>query len=408
MAPKPDQWTLQKTSRPKGAYYQAVWGRPPGRRRTITLGYVSQEEADTLLLGLRLQGAKLVVVVLPDGQLVPFDDPRAPQGRSLYDDDSIRLGARVGASGDQSFDAHLDEAAFKAAVQSGDLGALPLREFLERVFSPVREREVAPATWKRERQIWGQILPVLGDLQVKAITGLHVERFLTSRTTWGGGVRKVALATLRALLKYAVEIEVLDQLPRLRPVRGATKRVRARPVAILPEQVAAILDHASTPVHRAIFALAFGQGLRPSEASGTDWGDVDWQRGLIHVRGTKTALSDRTVPLTPATLTELRPYWEGLGKPTSGPAFIFRGKPFREWENAFSGAARRAGLEINVNPYLARHTFATSCALAGVPKAVTKEMLGHSEKSELLESAYTNPHSSQIAAAMQALTRLGG
>lgn len=35
-------------------------------------------------------------------------------------------------------------------------------------------------------------------------------------------------------------------------------------------------------------------------------------------------------------------------------------------------------------------------------------MLGHSEKSEMLEKAYTNPHQSQIAQAMQALTRLGG
>lgn len=408
MTPKPNTWTLQRTTRPKGSYYQAVYGRPPGRRRTITLGYVSQEDADALLVGLRLQGAHLTTVVLPSGELVAFDDPRAPQGRPLYDDDSIRLGARVGASGEQVFDHAVDEAAFKAAVQSGDLGALPVREFLSRVFAPVREREVAPATWKREKQIWGQILPVLGDLQVKAITGLHVERFLTSRTTWGGGVRKVALATLRALLRYAVEIGVLEAIPRIRSVKGATKRVRSRPVALLPEQVAAILDHASTPVHRAIFALAFGQGLRPSEASKTAWEDVDWSKGLLHVRGTKTALSDRVVPLTPATVAELRPYWESLGKPVSGPAFIFRGKPFREWENAFSGAARRAGLKIKVHPYLTRHTFATSCALAGVPKAVTKEMLGHSQSSELLESAYTNPHSSQIAEAMSKLTRLGG
>lgn len=405
---KPQTWNLQRTSRPKGSYYQAVYGRPPGRRRTITLGYITQEEADHLLLGLRLQGAKMVVVVLPDGTLAPFDDPRAPTGRYLYDDDAVRLGARVGASGEQVFDHAVDEAAFKAAVTSGDLGTLPLREFLERVFSPVREREVASATWKRERQIWGQILPVLGDLTVKSISGVHVDRFLSSRTTWGGGVRKIALATLRALLRYAVEIGVLEALPRIRSVKGATKRVRSRPVALLPEQVSAILDHASTLVHRAIFALAFGQGLRPSEASKTAWDDVDWQRGLIHVRGTKTALADRTVPLTPATLKELRPYWESLGRPTTGPAFVFRGKPFREWEAAFSGAARRAGLDVRVHPYLTRHTFATSCALAGVPKAITKEMLGHSQSSELLESAYTNPHSSQIAEAMQRLTRLGG
>jgi hypothetical protein len=57
---------------------------------------------------------------------------------------------------------------------------------------------------------------------------------------------------------------------------------------------------------------------------------------------------------------------------------------------------------------VARHTFATGCALSGIPKAVTREMLGHSEKSELLENAYTNPAFSQLADAMKAFTRLGG
>ena len=100
--------------------------------------------------------------------------------------------------------------------------------------------------------------------------------------------------------------------------------------------------------------------------------------------------------------------WESLGRPTTGPCFTVRGKPILKWQVGFVGAAKRAGLDLRIFPYLARHTFATGCALSGIPKAVTKEMLGHSEKSELLESAYTNPHSSQIAEAMQKLTRLGG
>jgi len=404
---KPITWSLQKTNRPKGCYYQAVYGRPPGRRRTITLGYVSQDEADELLAGLRLQGHKLTTVVLPDGSLVRFDDDRAPLGRPLYDDDSVRLGARCAGVGELTWDQHVEEQEFKAAISSGDLARLPLREFYTRVYSPVRDREIGASTRDRERSVWRQVLPVLGDLPLKKVDGVQIERFLTAHPQWGGGARKIALNSIRCCLRYAVDLGVLPELPKIRPIRGASKRVRARPVALLPEQVKAILDQAYTPAHRALYAVAIGQGLRPAEVAKIAWDDVDWRALTLHVRGTKTSLSDRVVPLSPATQYELRPYWESLGRPPAGPAFVFRGRPLTTWEKGFEGAAKRAGLD-HVFPYLCRHTFATSCALAGVPKAVTKEMLGHSARSELLESAYTNPHHSQIAEAMQKLTRLGG
>lgn len=405
--PKPQQWTLQRLHRPKGAYFQAVWGRPPGRRRTVTLGYVPQEEADLLLANLRLQGARLVTVVLPSGELVSFDDLRAPQGRPLYDDDSIRLAAR--ACGEEpSWEQHFQEVAFREAITTGDLASLPLREFYERIYLPVRRKEVVEGTVRREACVWGKINEVLGDLPVKRIDGITVERFLVSKTSWGGAARRLGMNALRGLLKYAVEVGVLEAMPRLRPVRGGTKRSLPRPVALLPEQVQGILDHASTPSQRALYATAIGQGLRPGEVVALDWSDVDWQRAVLHVRGTKTELSDRLVPITPATASELRPYWESLGRPATGPCFTVRGKPIAKWEVGFAGAAKRAGLDIRVFPYLCRHTFATSCAMSGVPKAAAKEMLGHSEKSEMLEKAYTNPAFSQIAQAMQALTRLGG
>lgn len=57
-----------------------------------------------------------------------------------------------------------------------------------------------------------------------------------------------------------------------------------------------LLEHATSPQHRCLFAVAIGQGLRPSEAVSLRWEDVS--PDSLRVRGTKTLISDSVVPLT--------------------------------------------------------------------------------------------------------------
>ncbi|MCK6518735.1 site-specific integrase [Myxococcota bacterium] len=407
--PKPLQWTLQSSKRPRGVYFQAVYGRPP-RRRVVTLGYLSQEDADRQLATLRAHGEKTTTVVLLDGQLVPFSDEIAAQGNPIYDDDAIRLIATCGVE-TQSWDAFFREQTVKAAVASGSIADLPLADYWRSVWAPVRKVEAAPGTVERETWLWERkLLPVLGGVSVRKIDGVLVERFLVGQTTWGGATKRLALNALRCALKYAVDVGALPALPKLRPVKGSTKRTLPRPVALTAQEATLLLVHAPSPAHRACWAYAMGQGLRPSEATCLDWSDVSWAEQTVRVRGTKTSTSDRLVPLTPATLGELLPYWSKLGSPTTGPAFVWRGKPLGSWKRALDLACDRAGFapERRVFPNLFRHTFATSAALAGLPKAITKELLGHSARSEMLELAYTNPNPVQVREALAGMTRLGG
>lgn len=407
--PKPLQWSLQSSTRPKGVYFQAVYGRPP-RRRVVTLGFLSQEDADHQLVCLRAHGAKAATVVLFDGTLVPFDDERASTGRPLYDDDSIRLIATSGVE-TQSWSEHFKAEAVQTALSSGSISTLSLADYWRCVWAPVRKTESAPGTFERESWIWNRkLIPVLGTVAVGKLDGLTVERFLVGQTTWGGATKRLALNALRCALKYAVDVGALPQLPKLRPVKGSTKRTLPRPVALTAQEAKLLLVHAPSPAHRACWAYAMGQGLRPSEATCLDWSDVSWADQTVRVRGTKTSTSDRLVPLTPATLGELLPYWNRLGSPQAGPAFVWRGKPLGSWKRALDLACERAGFasDRRVFPNLFRHTFATSAALAGLPKAITKELLGHSARSEMLELAYTNPNPVQVREALAGMTRLGG
>ncbi len=56
--------------------------------------------------------------------------------------------------------------------------------------------------------------------------------------------------------------------------------------------------HLVVPV---LFRLLYACGLRPAEAAHLDIGDVDWERGLLHIRQSK-GRKDRLVPMAAITL----------------------------------------------------------------------------------------------------------
>lgn len=420
----PPHWALQGAKRPKGRYYQAIWGKG-SKRRLVTLGYLSSPEAATALRRLQVRGDELVQLRLPGGELVTPDDDRASQGVPVYDDEQIRACTRgelpkvKGKKGAKGAKASIPT--FQVEEPGGESAAsktrrfdparLSLSTYWETVYWPVRQREVCAGTVRRELWYWTQrVLPALGKVLLRDVSGHLLDRFLSSHSEWSGSARRICLNAVRCLLKYAAETGVIGEV-KTRPVKGSTLRVRSRPVALSSSEVLALLAEAPSPAHRALWAYAVGQGLRPAEASTLRWDDVDWARGRLRVRGTKNVLADRVVPLTPATRGELEPYWRGLGCPQAGHAFLWRRRPIVEWGNALSAAAARAGLDQDgrrIFPYLLRHTFATGACLAGVPKTAVKELLGHSSASEMLDLIYSNPSLGQLQESVSRLTRLGG
>lgn len=418
---KSQRWASQSSKRPKGTYVQVYWTGDGGRRRTITLGYVSEHEAQEAVDTLQAHGPRLLDVRLTTGEVVPYDDPRAPTGVHVHDDDAVREASRtppapppkrVKVSRHVEPIEAVEEVVEVHTKRRFDPAHLHLESYWKTIYWPARQVEVCAGTIKRELWYWEQrVLPALGKLKVREVTGHVLDRFLTSHADWSGSARRICLNAIRCLLKHAFETGVIPEV-RVRPVKDSTKRSRSRPVALSSQEVSALLDAALSPAHRALFAYCVGQGLRPAEATALHWEDVDWARGRVRVRGTKNSLADRVVPLTPATLAELTPYWTGLGKPELGSAFLWRGRPIGDWKHSLHSAARRAGIETDASrrifPYLLRHTFATGAALAGVPKIVTKELLGHSSTSDMLDTVYANPSLSQLQESVARMTRLGG
>jgi integrase len=230
--------------------------------------------------------------------------------------------------------------------------------------------------------------------------------FLRGRETWSGRTRAIAQGYYRGLLKNAVEIEALEHVHACRRIKGYNSRVKPPGEALTAGEVARLLDAADTPMHRALFGYAFGQGLRPAEVTALCWDDVDWEGGVVLIRGTKNETAEKRVPLTPASRAELMPYWKSLGSPLSGVAFMWRAKPLKSWRKAFRRSVERANLNPDgtrrIIPYSARYTFATLGVVAGISDAAMRQAMRHSSRSRVLETTYQRLQLGQVKAELAA------
>ena len=198
------------------------------------------------------------------------------------------------------------------------------------------------------------------------------------------------LAIRRRLLPPGHNVARLAQGPELR---------QHRPNFLTPEiaaQLLAVLQHERLG---ALFSVSMLLALRPSEAIGLRWEDVDLEAGELHIRQSiqheqgyavrqlKTESSARTIAIPEAVaellrrhrLTQLEARVSTSGWLDSGLVFTnTHGGPV--YEAAANRTLRRvldaAGLP-RVKFYELRHTGATAMLALGVPLEQIQETLGH-------------------------------
>jgi site-specific recombinase XerD len=132
------------------------------------------------------------------------------------------------------------------------------------------------------------------------------------------------------------------------------------------------------PKHLAVLAIVYSAGLRVSEVVRLRPGDLDRDRGLIHVRGAK-GRKDRFTLLADAGLAAVDRYLEGRDPGT----WLFPGnQPSRHLsprtvQKVVEVARIRAGIEKPVSVHTLRHSFATHLLEAGTDLRFIQELLGH-------------------------------
>jgi integrase len=161
---------------------------------------------------------------------------------------------------------------------------------------------------------------------------------------------------------------------------------------------AAVLAAPINPQERVVIALLRWTGLRIGEVCSLTWSEVDFNRGELRVRASKTDSGIRTVPMLPELDRELRSwhrYIDRRGLLTSAGSVLVTArstsmKPQFAWRlvkrvAARAGVRSRAAVDATgwniseITPHKFRRTLATDLLNRGVRLETVAKLLGHAD-----------------------------
>ncbi len=196
----------------------------------------------------------------------------------------------------------------------------------------------------------------------------------------GSGLSKRTINSYQAAIRFFFGVTLNRcmnylQMPRM-------KEDKTLPKILSRDEIASLLGRCGNLKHKAMFALAYGSGLRVSEICALHVKDIDSKEMRVFVKSGKRN-KDRYTLLSRYTLEVLRDYWRH-DRPNHPEGLLFPG-----WRNlspitsksinlAFERWLRIAGITKKVSIHSLRHAFATHLLEDGTDLFTIKELLGHS------------------------------
>lgn len=214
-----------------------------------------------------------------------------------------------------------------------------------------------------------------------------IQKFNYKKTTVA---RKIA--SLRTFYKYLYRERKVDSNPAMN--LNNPKRPKSLPKFITPDEVEQILNNTKieTPAgyrNRTILELLWATGMRISELSGLNFGDLNLENNEIRVFGKGS--KERIILVTDRAKNYLERYIEtarplipkGFPVPPKNedsPVFInntgYRLQT-RTVRNVINEVVEKINLPKHVTPHVFRHSFATHLIENGADLRIVQELLGH-------------------------------
>ncbi len=213
-----------------------------------------------------------------------------------------------------------------------------------------------------------------------------IQRFEYQKTTLA---RKIA--AIRTFYKYLYRERIVDTNPAIS--LNAPKRPKPLPKFLTTDEIENILNHVKidTPAgfrNRVILELLWATGMRVSELSGLNFGDLNIENNEIKVMG--KGAKERIVLISDRAKNYLVQYLNtarnliapgfNVTNDEDAPIFInntgyrLQNKSIR---NAINETVKELELQKKVTPHVFRHSFATRLIENGADLRVVQELLGH-------------------------------
>lgn len=279
----------------------------------------------------------------------------------------------------------------KLPVVGGDIGFTPLVE----KFFENRHLIRAPRTVAGEIEKGKVLKRYFGNQPISRIAVGRIEDFRDCRLRAGKKPRTInlELVLLRCLFKFAME----RGLAQVNPAKAVKDMKVPRTEKIIPtdEELRRLVEAAeNTPSGRQMVVwvwVAALTGLRPSEQSFLEWGDIDFKKGTIAVlpkpgNPLKTGRW-RPVeihPMLTKVLGQWRIEWDQFfaeKKRTGEHSWVFfnprkPGQRCDTFRKSFEDACKKAGLK-GVTMYSMRHYFISKAIMSGVNRLTVAKWVGH-------------------------------
>jgi len=261
-----------------------------------------------------------------------------------------------------------------------------------------------------ERALRLHVNPVIGDMQLAAIRPAHIKQLVRELAGYlSPSTLRVTYGFLRSMFRAAVR----DRLIGRSPCDGIRLPAQPHHEVWIPE--AAAVDAVAAALakrYASVPLLAARTGLRPAELFGLEVSCVDFLCRTVRVRqqlatsakgnvpylaAPKTPQSERTIPLTkatvdmlashlasfPATGFEIEDRTDPRHPVTRRALFLFTtpaGRPVvrATWGGIWPPAARKAGLPEGTGLHCCRHLYASALIRFGESVKTVQNLLGHS------------------------------
>jgi integrase len=330
--------------------------------------------------------------------------------------------------------AKLKELQSRAAAGVAGSGRVTVKSFLEDWLEDVLpSRSLRPATV--ENYTWAirhHIEPAIGSARLERLKADDVDKMLRDMAAAGKArstIRLVRTVLVLALSHAERRDMVVRNVARLSILPAAPAR-QSR--ALTLSQARSLLAAASSERLEALWVTMLLTGLRPGEALGLAWEDVDLDGGHLRVRQAvqrgvggkldlgepKTTRSRRVLDLPNPVVEALRSHRsrQSVERLALGPAWTDSGLVFTTTtgtmldpsnvRRAFSALTQQAGLG-HWHPHELRHSTVSLLSAAGVPLEQIADLAGHST-TRVTDQIYRHPVSSSVTAAKHTMEQLFG
>ena len=244
------------------------------------------------------------------------------------------------------------------------------------------KRKLAPKTRESYDQVTRlYILPAVADAQLGDITPEHVQLAINAAADHGGRQAQIVFSVFHAVMRRAYRSRLIlwnpvDAIDKPEHVQEQGKALSAADLQITEPLIRDDLS----------LSLALYAGLRRGEICGLQWGDVDLQHGVLHVRrqrcradgqmitkSPKSRAGVRDIPIAP----ELLPLLKAAFKlrPSAWVVDVMPEQITRRWNNI----QRIVPISEHYRLHDLRHTYGSRLVLDGVNLRVVQYLMGHSK-----------------------------